>query len=114
IKASGGEHHDIPSASASHGFTAWSCNEECWPRLLCPPFHWVAALTFVDPKTVYLSHAGFVNLLRLRRSSGKQVPLPNPTHPLGGPLGPRNFGPTRESLPPFREMLLTRHSVVPG
>jgi hypothetical protein len=26
-------------------------------------------------------HTGFVKLLRLRRSSGKRVPLPDPTHP---------------------------------
>jgi hypothetical protein len=42
---------------------------------------------------------GFVKLLRLRRSSGKRVPLPGPTHPLGRPLRARNFGPTRESIP---------------
>ena len=42
---------------------------------------------------------GFVKLLRLRRSSGKRVPLPGPTHPLGGPLRTCNFSPTLESLP---------------
>src|SRR5262245_46589638 len=42
---------------------------------------------------------GFVKLLRLRHSSGKWVPLPGPTHPLGGPLRPCNFGPTFESIP---------------
>jgi hypothetical protein len=41
---------------------------------------------------------GFVKLLRLRRASGKRVPLPGPTHPLGSPLRARNFGPTLESL----------------
>ena len=29
----------------------------------------------------------------------KRVPLPGPTHPLGGPLRTCHFGPTRESLP---------------
>jgi putative transposase len=42
---------------------------------------------------------GFVKLLRLRHSSGKWVPLPGPTHPLGGPLRTCNFGPTFESIP---------------
>ena len=42
---------------------------------------------------------GFVKLLRLRHSSGKRVPLPGPTYPLGGPLRPCNFGPTFESIP---------------
>jgi hypothetical protein len=42
---------------------------------------------------------GFVKLLRLRRSSGKRVPLLGPTHPLGGPLHTGNFGPTFESIP---------------
>ena len=42
---------------------------------------------------------GFVKLLRLRRSSGKQVPLPSPIRPLGGPLRPCNFSPTLEALP---------------
>lgn len=41
---------------------------------------------------------GFVKLLRLKRSSGKRVPLPGPAHPLGGPLRPCHFGPTRESF----------------
>ena len=43
--------------------------------------------------------AGFAKLLRLRRSSGKRVLLPGPTHPLGGPLRTCNFGPTFESIP---------------
>jgi hypothetical protein len=38
--------------------------------LLCQT--WVASL----------QPAGFVKLLRLRRSSGKRVPLPDPIHPL--------------------------------
>ena len=42
---------------------------------------------------------GFVKLLRLRRSSGKWVPLPGPPHPLGSPLRPCNVSPTLESLP---------------
>jgi len=42
---------------------------------------------------------GFVKLLRLRRSSGKRVPLPGPPHPLSGPLRTCDIGPTRESLP---------------
>jgi hypothetical protein len=42
---------------------------------------------------------GFVKLLRPRLSSGKRVPLPSPTHPLGSPLRARNFGPTLESIP---------------
>jgi hypothetical protein len=41
---------------------------------------------------------GFVKLLRLRRSSGKRVPLPGPPHPLGSPLRTRDLGPTREAL----------------
>jgi hypothetical protein len=45
------------------------------------------------------SRSGFVKLLRLRRSSGKRVPLSAPTHPLGGPLRTCNFGPTFESIP---------------
>ena len=68
--------------------------------------HWHIIHTFgvpqVDTKG-YLrpdgSGSGFVKLLRLRRSSGKRVPLPGPTHPLGGPLRTCNFGPTLESLP---------------
>jgi hypothetical protein len=43
----------------------------------------------------------FVKLLRLRRSSGKRVPLPYPPCPFGGPLRTRDLGPTRESLPHF-------------
>jgi hypothetical protein len=42
---------------------------------------------------------GFVKLLRLKRTSGKRVPLPGPPHPLGGPLCTRYFGPTLESTP---------------
>src|SRR5215510_9757296 len=41
---------------------------------------------------------GFVKLLRLRLASGKQVPLPGPTHPLGSPFRARNFGPLLESI----------------
>ena|SRR5215813_9170437 len=48
---------------------------------------------------------GFVKLLRLRRSSGKRVPLPGPLHPLGSPLCTRNVGPTRESLPHLHTVL---------
>jgi hypothetical protein len=42
---------------------------------------------------------GIVKLLRLRRSSGKGVPLSGPPHPLGSPLCARNVSPTLESLP---------------
>src|SRR5262245_12870261 len=47
----------------------------------------------------YMRRLGFVKLLRLRRSSGKRVPLLGPTRPLGGPFRTCNFRPTRESLP---------------
>jgi hypothetical protein len=43
--------------------------------------------------------AGFVNLLRLKRSSDERVLLPASPHPLGGPLGACHVGPTRESFP---------------
>jgi transposase-like protein len=36
-------------------------------------------------------NAGIVKLLRLRRASGKRVPLPGPPHPLGGPLRTGNL-----------------------
>jgi Adenylate and Guanylate cyclase catalytic domain len=52
-----------------------------------------------EPNTVVISEAGFVKLLRLRRSSGKRVPLPGPTHPLGGPLRTCHVSPTLEALP---------------
>ena len=45
-----------------------------------------------------LSH-GFVKLLKRRRSSGKRVPLPGPTHRSGSPLRARNLAPTLESIP---------------
>src|SRR5262249_56000861 len=41
----------------------------------------------------HLPLEGFVKLLRRRCSSGKRVPLPGPTRPLGGPLCPRYFCP---------------------
>jgi len=42
---------------------------------------------------------GFVKLFRLRRSSGKQMPLPSPPYPGDGPFRTRHCGPTREALP---------------
>ena len=64
--------------------------------------HWVGdlrleAILLPAPRRVYpvcLAGKGIVKLLRLRRSSGKRVPLLNPPHPLGGPLCTRYFGPT--------------------
>ena len=59
---------------------------------------------------VEVGDTGFVKLLRLRRPSGTQVPLPGPTHPLGSPLRASHFGPTLESIPHLfavRAMLTT-------
>jgi hypothetical protein len=39
------------------------------------------------------------SISRLKRSSGKRVPLSNPTHLSGSSLCARHFGPTRESIP---------------
>jgi hypothetical protein len=50
-------------------------------------------------QTAYQTWRGFVKLLRLRLSSGKRVPFPGPTYPLGRPLRARNFGPMLESIP---------------
>ena len=58
-----------------------------------------------------LPNAGFVKLLRLRRSSGKRVPLPGPTHPLGGPLRTRDFGPTLEAVPHLLAVLGRRQQM---
>ncbi len=57
---------------------------------------------------------GFVKLLRLRRSSGKRVPLPGPPHPLGSSLCARNFGPTLESLPHLYTVLRRGQPMPPG
>ncbi len=45
-----------------------------------------------------MAKLSFVKLLRLKRASGKRVPLPGPTHPLGGPLRTCHFGPAREAM----------------
>jgi len=66
-----------------------------------PPIHGLQELPASDP-------GGFVKLLKLRRSSGKRMPLPGPIHPLGGPLRPCDVGPTLESLPHLFAVLLLR------
>jgi hypothetical protein len=57
--------------------------------------------SFVGPPAAgsHSSASGFVKLLGLRRLSGKRVPLPGPTHPLGSSLRACHFGPTLESIP---------------
>ena len=64
------------------------------------------------------SIAGFVKLLKLRRSSGELVSLPGPTYPLGGPLCACYVGPTRASFQPLlavgerRQQMPTRLEVL--
>jgi DNA-binding response OmpR family regulator len=65
----------------------------------------------VWPETVVSDNVltnGFVKLLRLRRSSGKRVPLSGPPDPLGGPLRACHFGPTLEALPHLLAILRRR------
>src|SRR5215475_7562279 len=61
-----------------------------------------------------LVKTGFVKLLRLRRSSGKWVPLSGPPHPLGSPIRARNVGPTLESIPHLFAVLRRRQQMPAG
>src|SRR5207249_1763869 len=57
--------------------------------------------------------SGIVKLLRLSRSSGKRVPISDPTYLLSSPLRACDLGPTREAFPHLLAVVRRRQQMPP-